>query len=150
MARPLSWFYSNFDLQAFFVTAHLGVNVGVDVVAYETPDGRGVAQGLNYLIPFAKNGGQGWPVPNTGTFANQVTAQLCKEAFVFLRDRSYLKAAMVMQNNTPRQHNPSRLWVPYDAYDARTSGGNRDVARPWGSFTVVFVVTLCLFWAWMD
>ncbi len=60
LARTRSWDYSIFDLTAFLHLAALGDRVGMDLWNYQTPDGRSLRKGVDYLIPFA-TGEKRWP-----------------------------------------------------------------------------------------
>ena len=67
-ARPLSWYYSNFNLEGYFVHQSLSKSTGVDLFKFHTQDGRSVVKALDYLSSFALVNGTNWPVPNIGGF----------------------------------------------------------------------------------
>jgi hypothetical protein len=62
LARTKSLDYTLFNLQALFHLATLGDRVGVDLWRYRTPDGRGLRQALDYVLPFTTEG-RPWPRP---------------------------------------------------------------------------------------
>ncbi|KAJ3329317.1 hypothetical protein HDU76_008158 [Blyttiomyces sp. JEL0837] len=137
MARPLSWFYTQFGLQAFFVLAELAKTTGISLLRYQTQDGKSLMKVLDFVIPYAKVNGTGWPFNNTlggnvnvTAFQTGNIAEMCKQAYITLRDDKYWKAARDIQGGRVKAWNPSRLWAPYDAYDAPAarSGAGRNVA----------------------
>jgi hypothetical protein len=88
-ARTKSWDYSVFNLQALFRLAALARNVGVDLWQFQTPDGRGVRQALDYLIPFALQE-QPWPYEEIKNLDTTMVAGLLLEASSRYRDKAYL------------------------------------------------------------
>ena len=62
LARTRSWHYSTFDLVAYTRLAAIGRHVGVNLWAYQGPDGQGVSKALDYLLP-AATGAAAWPHP---------------------------------------------------------------------------------------
>ncbi|KAJ3082306.1 hypothetical protein HK102_001801 [Quaeritorhiza haematococci] len=130
-SRPLSWFYSGFNLEAFFVLAHIAQNSlsSVQVFQFQTQDGRSLARAVDYLMPFALSNGTGWPVPNTGGFDPSVVNQLCKDAYVVYRDVKYSNAFEQIQNGKPMSWNVRRLWMPYGAYDTPIYARSGSIGR---------------------
>lgn len=55
LARTRSFSYSLMNLEGLFNLASLGRRVNVDLFGYETGDGRGIRQALDWLRPFAAN-----------------------------------------------------------------------------------------------
>ncbi|WP_406509483.1 alginate lyase family protein [Streptomyces sp. NBC_00212] len=62
LARTRSWHYSTFDLVAYTRLAALGKQVGVDLWAYQGPQGQGLFKAVRYLLP-AATGAAAWPHP---------------------------------------------------------------------------------------
>ena len=62
LARTRSWHYSTFDLVAYTRLAAIGRHVGVDLWAYEGPQGQGLFKAVDYLLPAAA-GAAPWPHP---------------------------------------------------------------------------------------
>jgi hypothetical protein len=60
IARTRGLSYSLFNLEALFTIAAIGEKAGVDILSYQTKDGRGVRKALEYLAPFAF-GEKQWP-----------------------------------------------------------------------------------------
>ncbi|MDH6626236.1 hypothetical protein M2271_004053 [Streptomyces sp. LBL] len=53
LARTRSWHYSTFTLVAYSRLAAIGRHVGVDLWAYQGPDGQGLFKAVDYLLPAA-------------------------------------------------------------------------------------------------
>ncbi|WP_329548789.1 alginate lyase family protein [Streptomyces sp. NBC_01356] len=62
LARTRSWHYSTFDLVAYTRLAAIGRHVGVNLWAYEGPEGQSLFKAVDYLLP-AATGAQPWPYP---------------------------------------------------------------------------------------
>ncbi|MFF4357805.1 alginate lyase family protein [Streptomyces sp. NPDC001604] len=62
LARTRSWHYSTFDLVAYARLAAIGRHVGVNLWAYQGPDGQGLFKAVDYLLP-AASGSTAWPHP---------------------------------------------------------------------------------------
>ncbi|KUL76678.1 MULTISPECIES: alginate lyase family protein [unclassified Streptomyces] len=62
LARTRSWHYSTFDLVAYTRLAAIGRHVGVDLWAYEGPEGQSLFKAVDYLLP-AATGAAPWPHP---------------------------------------------------------------------------------------
>ncbi|MET7854506.1 alginate lyase family protein [Streptomyces avermitilis] len=62
LTRTRSWHYSTFDLVAYTRLAAIGRHVGVDLWAYEGPDGQSLSKAVGYLLP-AATGAAPWPHP---------------------------------------------------------------------------------------
>ncbi|MET8953206.1 alginate lyase family protein [Streptomyces sp. NPDC004393] len=62
LARTRSWHYSTFDLVAYTRLAAIGRHVGVDLWSYRGPDGQGLFQAVDYLLP-AATGAASWTHP---------------------------------------------------------------------------------------
>ncbi len=56
LERTKSWNYSTMNLEGFMQLAELGENVGVDLWNFQTKDGRGIRQAIDFLFPFASEG----------------------------------------------------------------------------------------------
>ncbi|MET8223821.1 alginate lyase family protein [Streptomyces sp. NPDC005301] len=62
LARTRSWHYSTFDLVAYTRLAAVGRHVGVNLWAYEGPDGQSLFKAVDFLLP-AATGARPWPYP---------------------------------------------------------------------------------------
>ncbi|MEV5910850.1 alginate lyase family protein [Streptomyces chartreusis] len=62
LARTRSWHYSTFDLVAYTRLAAIGRHVGVNLWAYQGPDGQSLFKAVDYLLP-AATGAAAWPHP---------------------------------------------------------------------------------------
>lgn len=61
LTRTRSWHYSTFDLVAYTRLAAIGRHVGVNLWAYQGPDGQSLFKAVDYLLPAAT--GAAWPHP---------------------------------------------------------------------------------------
>ena len=59
-ARADSWHYSTYAAEALFVVGGLAKSTEVGVFGFQTEDGRSLKRAVDYLVPYALNGGQGW------------------------------------------------------------------------------------------
>ncbi|KAF9993627.1 hypothetical protein BGZ79_001677 [Entomortierella chlamydospora] len=64
LERKTSWYYSVFNLQALMTLARWGDDLGVDMWHYEGPQGQSIKKAIDFMLPYALKGGEGWPVPN--------------------------------------------------------------------------------------
>ncbi|MFE0252268.1 alginate lyase family protein [Streptomyces sp. NPDC059010] len=62
LTRSRSWHYSTFDLVAHTRLAAIGRQVGVNLWAYQGPDGQSLFKAVDYLLP-AATGAAAWPHP---------------------------------------------------------------------------------------
>ncbi|WP_327237572.1 alginate lyase family protein [Streptomyces sp. NBC_01317] len=62
LTRTRSWHYSTFDLVAYTRLAAIGKQVGVDLWAYQGPQGQSLFKAVDYLLP-AATGAAAWPHP---------------------------------------------------------------------------------------
>jgi hypothetical protein len=62
LTRTRSWHYSTFDLVAYTRLAAIGRHVGVDLWAYQGPQGQSLFGAVDYLLP-AATGAAPWPHP---------------------------------------------------------------------------------------
>lgn len=63
LERTKSLNYSLFNLEALMLLARFGENVGVDLWAFSTADGRSLRTALRYLAPYA-DPAKSWPKPD--------------------------------------------------------------------------------------
>ena len=100
LARTRSWDYSIFDLTAFLHLAALGGRVGMDLWKYQTPDGRSLRKGVDYLIPFA-TGEKGWPYKQITPFRASELHPVLRLAAVGWKDPKYRAIAEQIGGATP-------------------------------------------------
>ncbi|KAH7089341.1 chondroitin AC/alginate lyase [Auriculariales sp. MPI-PUGE-AT-0066] len=67
LARTRTWHYHVFDLVAYTRLANIGKRVGVDLWAYEGPDGQSIKKAIEYIVPAAA-GEEEWPHPELEFF----------------------------------------------------------------------------------
>ena len=61
MDRTCSWHYSNFNLVAFMRLALMGQRLDVDLFGYKGPQGQSIFTAVQFLMPAALHGEDGWP-----------------------------------------------------------------------------------------
>ncbi|GGF51510.1 alginate lyase family protein [Echinicola rosea] len=65
LKRTKSWNYSLANLNYWFRIARLAEHVGIDLWNYETPSGKSIHSGYNWLLPYA-NGEKKWEYKQSG------------------------------------------------------------------------------------
>jgi hypothetical protein len=82
--------YSAFNLVALMMLAEAGKQVGVDLYAYQTKDGRSIRRALDYLVPYA-DPAQKWPHQqiNNEESARADLAYLLRRAAIAFREPKY-------------------------------------------------------------
>lgn len=118
LARASSWYFSNYNLEAYFVQIGFSQTTGLSVFNYETTDGKSVKKALEFMISFGLKSGAGWPAINRAAFDIKKLSQMCKQAFVVTKDTKYLESANQMQGGRAFIWNVNRLWAPHGAYDS--------------------------------
>lgn len=99
LARTRSWDYSIFDLTAFLHLAALADRVGMDLWNYQTPDGRSLRKGVDYLIPFA-TGDKRWPYKQITPFRASALHPVLRLAAVGWRNSMYRALAQQIGGGT--------------------------------------------------
>jgi Alginate lyase len=82
--------YSAFNLVALMTLAEAGIQVGVDLYAYQTKDGRGIRRALDYLAPYA-DASREWPHQQINEMENarRDLAYLLRRASIAYREAQY-------------------------------------------------------------
>ena len=92
LARTTSQGYVRFNLEAFFLLASLGANVGVDLWNYRTEDGRSIRTAMDWVMPFIR-GEKEWAYKQIRKFDTAEYYPLLLLASVQYNDRSYAELA---------------------------------------------------------
>jgi hypothetical protein len=92
LARTTSQHYVRFNLEAFFLLANLGANIGVDLWNYRTEDGRSIHKALDWVVPFIR-GDKEWTHKQINKFDSAEYYPLLLEASIKYGDRSYAELA---------------------------------------------------------
>jgi hypothetical protein len=92
LARTTSQGYVRFNLEAFFLLANLGANVGVDLWNYQTEDGRSIHRALDWVLPFIR-GEKEWTHKQIKKFDFAEYYPLLLQASVQYNDPSYAEIA---------------------------------------------------------
>ena len=101
LERTRSWDYSEFNLAAFMNLATLGTHVGVDLWNYRTPDGRGIRQALDFMVPYA-TGERKWPFDQITTFRAGIIHQILRRGAVAWKEPKYKALAEKIGGGGPR------------------------------------------------
>lgn len=89
LARTKAWSYSNGNLDGLMQLATLGQYAGVDLWNFQTKDGRGIRQALDFLVPIAM-GEKKWAYQEIGGGVKPETLfPLMRRAAAIYRDRAY-------------------------------------------------------------
>ncbi|CAG8586298.1 6723_t:CDS:1 [Funneliformis caledonium] len=90
--RPTSWFYSIFNLQGLFMLAERADHYDYDAWNYVGPEGQSIRKAVDFLLPFALNEGEGWPVTNIKGFEVNDYVKILELSYVIWGDEKYLNA----------------------------------------------------------
>jgi hypothetical protein len=102
LARADSFMYSRFNLLAMFDLATLGEHVGVDLWRYQTPEGAGIRQALDCLVPYIEHPDQPWPYERGKKQRRMLDARLLLQAFAVYGDSRYRHALRKNNSETER------------------------------------------------
>ncbi|KAF0459629.1 chondroitin AC/alginate lyase [Gigaspora margarita] len=96
-ARPTSWFYSIFNLQGLFMLAercdHFGCKIkGRNGWNYEGPKKQSIQRAVDFLLPFALSGGEGWPRKNIKGFEMNDYVKILELSYIIYDEEKYLEA----------------------------------------------------------
>ncbi|KAG0207951.1 hypothetical protein BGX28_000964 [Mortierella sp. GBA30] len=102
LERKTSWYYSVFNLQALMTLARWGDDLGVDMWFYEGPQGQSIKKALDFMLPFALSGGEGWPVENLKGFDMTDYLKCLQIAWHIYGDEKYLEAIELLEPKVQR------------------------------------------------
>jgi hypothetical protein len=90
LQRTRGLWYSGFNLEALFLLAEIGKQVGVDLYGYQTKDGRSLRRGIDYIATYADPARQ-WPhlQINEVESARRELAYLLRRAALAYREPKY-------------------------------------------------------------
>ncbi|KAI1314412.1 hypothetical protein EDD11_002199 [Mortierella claussenii] len=97
MARKTSWYYSVFNLQALMTLARWGDVMGVDMWFYEGPQGQSIKKAIDFMLPFALSGGEGWPVENLKGYDMTDYLKCLQIAWYIYGDEKYIEGIEVLE-----------------------------------------------------
>ncbi|KAF9436192.1 hypothetical protein BGZ76_004576 [Entomortierella beljakovae] len=92
LERKTSWYYSVFNLQALMTLARWGDDLGVDMWRHEGPQGQSIKKAIDFMLPYALKGGEGWPVPNIKGFPMGDYLKCLQIAWNVYGDEKYIDA----------------------------------------------------------
>ncbi|CAG8671914.1 3871_t:CDS:2, partial [Dentiscutata heterogama] len=96
-SRPTSWFYSTFNLQALFLLAERATYLGFDGWNYRGKNNQSIKTAVDYLLPFALNGGEGWEFKNIGGFKMNMYVRILELSWIIWGDDKYLDAIEILR-----------------------------------------------------
>ena len=88
LSRTRAMTYTVFNLHAMATLARLGVHVGLDLWAFETPDGRGIRRAVDWLVPYIE-GRQTWPYRQLDEPPREGWCRLLRWASLAYRAKDY-------------------------------------------------------------
>ncbi|KAF8978832.1 hypothetical protein BGZ46_006094 [Entomortierella lignicola] len=97
LERKTSWYYSVFNLQALMTLARWGDDLGVDMWRYEGPQGQSIKKAIDFMLPYALTGGEGWPVENIKGFPMGDYLKCLEIAWNIYGDEKYIEAIAVLE-----------------------------------------------------
>jgi hypothetical protein len=105
LVRTKAWSYSNMNLDGLIQLARLAENVGVDLWAYETKDGRSIRRAVEYLYPYA-TGDRQWTYQQIGGFEAKSFFPLMRRAAPHYQDQKFKAAELRIPKSDPtdREH----------------------------------------------
>src|SRR2546423_6401218 len=108
LARTKAWSYSNGNLDGLMQLATLGRYAGVDLWNFQTKDGRGIRQALDFLVPIAI-GEKKWAYQEIGGGVKpEMLFPLMQRAAAIYRDKAY--QAVMVKVPTEGSSDRSRLF----------------------------------------
>jgi hypothetical protein len=105
LRRTKAWSYSNMNLDGLMLLARLAENVGVDLWAYQTKDGRGIRRALEYLYPYAMDDTK-WTYQQIGGFEGKLFFPLMRRSVAHYQDEKFKAAESRIPelDSTDREH----------------------------------------------
>jgi hypothetical protein len=100
LKRTKAWSYSNMNLEGLMRLARMAENVGVDLWAYETKDGRSIRHAMEYLYPYA-TGDQKWSYQQIDSFESSSFYALVRRAAAHYHDQKFQAAALRIPKANP-------------------------------------------------
>ncbi|KAG0290069.1 hypothetical protein BGZ96_006468 [Linnemannia gamsii] len=109
MERKTSWYYSVFNLQALMTLARWGDDLGVDMWFHEGPQGQSIKKAIDFMLPFALAGGEGWPVENLKGYDMTDYLKCLQIGWHIYGDEKYLKAIEVLEPKVQREMDEGKI-----------------------------------------
>ncbi|KAF9901154.1 hypothetical protein BX616_002361 [Lobosporangium transversale] len=109
LERKTSWYYSVFNLQAMMTLARWGDDLGVDMWHHKGPQGQSIKKAIDFMLPYALKGGEGWPVPNIKGFPMGDYLKCLQIAWNIYGDEKYLDAIAQLEPQIQREMDAGNL-----------------------------------------
>lgn len=97
LTRTAALSYSTFCLEAWFKTATLADNIGVDLWHYTTSDGRSIKKAIDWLLPYAL-GEKKWEYKQIHDYSKKQLYYILLVAADKYQDSHYYNLAMTLKN----------------------------------------------------
>ncbi|KAF9099005.1 hypothetical protein BGX29_007359 [Mortierella sp. GBA35] len=109
MERKTSWYYSIFNLHALMTLARWGDDLGVDMWFYEGPQGQSIKKAIDFMLPYALSGGEGWPVENLRGYDVADYLKCLQIGWHIYGDEKYLEAMKVLGPKVEKDMDEGRI-----------------------------------------
>ncbi|KAF9106489.1 hypothetical protein BGX27_009132 [Mortierella sp. AM989] len=109
LERKTSWYYSVFNLQALMTLARWGDDLGVDMWRYEGPQGQSIKKAIDFMLPYALKGGEGWPVANIKGFPMGDYLKCLQIAWNIYGDEKYIDAIAQLEPTIKKEMDAGNL-----------------------------------------
>ena len=100
LKRTKSLDYTRLNLKFLFDLAKAGETHGIDLWNYQSKDGRGIRQALDFMTPYLLGSRKDWPYQQIGSTGPSKFADLYKEAARAYQAPQYLEIARQIQTNS--------------------------------------------------
>ncbi|CAG8638328.1 12912_t:CDS:2, partial [Gigaspora margarita] len=114
--RTLSWQYSIFNLEALFLLAERATHLGFDGWNYRGKNNQSIKSAVDYLLPYALNGGKGWEFKNIGGFGTNSYERILELSWIIWGDNKYPDAVEILKqkSKTGQETLSYKFIVSYD------------------------------------
>lgn len=102
LERTKSWNYSTMNLEGFISLAELGEKAGVDLWDFQTKDGRGIRQAIEFLVPYLE-GNKKWTYEQIEAFEPKKMYPIIRSASRKYSDEKFAKIASSIPKLTPEE-----------------------------------------------
>jgi len=116
-ARTRALDYTLMNIRGLFDLGILARNVGVDLLDYVTPDGRGIRKVVDWLIPYAV-GEKAWAWEQITDFDSRSFFEVFRRAAIYYRDPRYEEVLRVFDEADVAGHVMQLVYPKVEANDA--------------------------------
>ncbi|CAG8638316.1 12911_t:CDS:2 [Gigaspora margarita] len=109
--RTLSWQYSIFNVQALFLLAERATHLGFDGWNYRGNNNQSIKTAVDYLLPYALNGGKGWKFKNIGGFGTDSYERILELSWIIWGDNKYPDAVEILKQKAKKGQTETSLCI---------------------------------------